>query len=247
MELLDGQTLKHRIGERPAAPSTTCSNWAFTSPTRSMRRTRAASSTATSSRRTSSSPAAARPRCWISASPSSRRATRKRRGDSGVTIAAAEHHRPRRDGRHGRVHVAGAGARARPRRAHRSLFVRRRAVRDGDGHAAVHRHDVGGDLRRDPGQVAGVRGAAQSVAARRAGTHHQQGAREGSPAALSARVRHAERPQASPARHVGEPGDSGGGKHLRPRSATSVPAPTSVPSSQPPSPRLLAGAAGLSP
>ena len=35
--------------------------------------------------------------------------------------------------RHGGLHVAGAGARQRARRAHRSVLVRRRALRDGDG------------------------------------------------------------------------------------------------------------------
>ena len=44
---------------------------------------------------------------------------------------------------HGRVHVARAGARRRARRAHRSLLVRRRAVRDGDRPAGVRGRDAG--------------------------------------------------------------------------------------------------------
>ena len=57
----------------------------------------------------------------------------------------------RRDGdRHGRLHVARAGARAADRRAHRPVLARHGALPDGDRRAAVPGRDVGGGLRRDP-------------------------------------------------------------------------------------------------
>ena len=47
-----------------------------------------------------------------------------------------------------RLHVAGAGPGAGPRRPHRSVLVRRGAVRNGDRRAAVSRRQPGADLRR---------------------------------------------------------------------------------------------------
>ncbi len=52
--------------------------------------------------------------------------------------------------RHGALHVAGAGARAADRRAHRSVLARRRALPDGDRRAAVPGRHVGGGVRGDP-------------------------------------------------------------------------------------------------
>ena len=64
MELLEGQTLKHRIAQSPSR-RTRFWSWASSLPMRWTRRTRRASSIATSSRRTSSSPVADRQRFWI--------------------------------------------------------------------------------------------------------------------------------------------------------------------------------------
>ena len=52
-------------------------------------------------------------------------------------------------GRHGRLHVARAGARRGSRRPQRPLLVRRRPARDGDGPAGVPGQHHGGGLRRD--------------------------------------------------------------------------------------------------
>ena len=48
-------------------------------------------------------------------------------------------HQPRRSNRNRGLHVARAGEGQRTRCAHRSVFLRRRAVRNGDGHRAIPR------------------------------------------------------------------------------------------------------------
>ena len=52
--------------------------------------------------------------------------------------------------RHGRLHVARAGARRGPRRPDRRLLLRRGALRDGHRPPALHRQHVGDHLRGDP-------------------------------------------------------------------------------------------------
>ena len=70
----------------------------------------------------------------------------------------------------GRLHVAGAGAREGAGRAHRPVFLRRGAVRDGDGHAAVSRRKLGRDLQCDSGRGACCPGASESRSSSRIGT-----------------------------------------------------------------------------
>ena len=66
MELLEGQTLKQRIGKQAMEMDVAYSSWPSRSRTRSMPPTPKASSIATSSRPIFLSPSATRPRCWIS-------------------------------------------------------------------------------------------------------------------------------------------------------------------------------------
>ena len=108
---------------------------------------------------------------------------------------------PGHDAGHGRLHVAGAGAGEGTGCAHRFVFLRRRALRDGDGHAAVSRRKFGGDLQSDSGRGAHSGGAAESRRAGRAGTDHQQGTGERPQPALSARGRYANRSAAAEAGH----------------------------------------------
>ncbi len=107
---------------------------------------------------------------------------------------------PRHGHRHRRVHVARAGARRGPRRAHRRLLLRRRPLRDGHGPPAVLRRHVGRHLRRDPEQGAGLARQAQSRAARGARAHRQHGAREGPGPALPERGRAEDGPETPQAR-----------------------------------------------
>ena len=58
---------------------------------------------------------------------------------------------PGTDGGHGGLHVAGAGAGERTRCAHRPVFFRRGAVRDGDRRSAVSWRKFGSDLQGDSG------------------------------------------------------------------------------------------------
>ena len=82
----------------------------------------------------------------------------------GVTITSPGvlSDRSRPDDGHGRLHVAGAGARRRARRAHGHLLVRRRDLRDGHGGAAVPGRDDRHHLRRHPEQDAGAGEHAES-------------------------------------------------------------------------------------
>lgn len=64
-------------------------------------------------------------------------------------------------------------ARAKELGAHRSVFFRRRAIRDGHRHAAVPRRQLGRDFQGDSGFVARSRLAAESGYAAGTGTHHQ--------------------------------------------------------------------------
>ena len=89
--------------------------------------------------------------------------------------------------RHRRLHVAGAGTWRGSGRAHGSLLIWRRALRDDDRPRAIHRSDVRPRLRRDPSRHAGGTRAAQPRGAGRPRAHHQQGAREGSRSSLSKR------------------------------------------------------------
>ena len=82
MELLEGQTLKHRIEGRPCRDGRAARLGESRLPTRWMPRTRRASCIGTSSRRTFSSPAAGRRRFWISAWRNSSRSGRGSRSRS---------------------------------------------------------------------------------------------------------------------------------------------------------------------
>ena len=111
---------------------------ASTSPTRSTRPTAKESSTATSNRPTFSSPSAATPKFSTSALPSRVRLATVHYGDAGRNSvsdddcgsASGRSDQPRRCGRHGRLYVARAGSRQGTRRAHRSVFVWRGALRN---------------------------------------------------------------------------------------------------------------------
>ena len=107
---------------------------------------------------------------------------------------------PRHGHRHGRLHVARAGARRAPRRPHRRLLLRRRALRDGDRPAALFRQHLGRHLRRDPEPGAGLARDAQPGAAGGARTHRQHRPREGPRPALPERRGAEDRPEAPQAR-----------------------------------------------
>ena len=128
-----------RAGPRRHRPAPSPMPW--------MPRTARASSIATSSRRTSSSRRAGR-RFWISGwrrrRPDQRRSTSPARPTRSVRGAAD---RSRQHGGDGVVHVAGAGPRAAVGRPHGSVLVRRGALRNGDGHAAISRGQPGSHFR----------------------------------------------------------------------------------------------------
>jgi serine/threonine protein kinase len=100
-----------------------------------------------------------------------------------------------------RLHVAGAGARRRTGCAHRSVQLRRGAVRDGDGEGGLHRRDDGHDSRGDSEPSADAASAVNPRIPREAGQHHRQGAGEGSRPALSACVGNARGFEAAEAGH----------------------------------------------
>ena len=108
---------------------------------------RRASSIATSSPPTFSSPSADTPRFSTSVWPRwrPRRAPPARLASTNsatATIDRTASHQPRHHARHRRLHVARAGARQGTRRAHRSVLLRRRALRDGHGPAALPRRKL---------------------------------------------------------------------------------------------------------
>ncbi len=98
-------------------------------------------------------------------------------------------HEPGHDARHGRLHVARAGAGREARRAQRPVLLRRRALRDGDGPAGVRR------AARRPSTFDAIlhgtprRAPINPALAGRARPHHRQGARKGPPPALPDRRR----------------------------------------------------------
>ena len=118
------------------------------SPTRSRPLTRPAWSTATSSPRTSCSRGRARS-CSTSAwrACSTRWSPRSLRGTFARTIRRPRHERPSRDAA---VHGARAAARRGGRCAHRSVRVRRGALRDADRQPGVRRRLRGRARRGDP-------------------------------------------------------------------------------------------------
>ncbi len=76
-------------------------------------------------------------------------------------------------------------------RSYGSVFLWRRALRNGHRHTPVSRRQHGGDLRIDPAQGPRACRAPQSRSSPEAGRDYQQGARERPQPALSARRRHA--------------------------------------------------------
>ena len=182
MELLDGTTLRRRLRTAPLPIDDRCSTSACRSPTPSTPRTRAASI----HRDIKSANIFVTERGQVKMldfglAKLTHRARRRRRSVSGHDARVTDQ-RPTTGQTLGTlvVHVARAGARRRARRAQRPVLVRRRALRDGDRPRAVHRPDVGADLRRDPAPARRRGRAAQPAGARRARSHHRQGAREGS-------------------------------------------------------------------
>ena len=88
------------------------------------------------------------------------------------------------DAGHGGVHVAGAGARRRAGRADGPVLFWRRAVRDGDRQTAVSGQHLGGHLQCDSQQSTDAADTIESRTASEAGRDHQQGAGEGPQTAL---------------------------------------------------------------
>ena len=103
-------------------------------------------------------------------------------------------------GRHGRLHVARAGARRGARRAHRPVLVRRGALRNGrpgrkaftGSTTAVIFHAI---LNRAPLPALRI----NPLMPARTRRHHRQGAREGPAPAIQQRGRYARRPEADEA------------------------------------------------
>ena len=136
MELLEGETLQQRLTRGPLDVGDRRGHHARRSSMRSTPRTPRASCIATSSPRTSSSPTRG-PKILdfglAKAVPRPLQPTDATQADQAARVAA---HGRGRDGRNGRLHVAGAAARPAARREQRSLLARARAVRDGDGASA---------------------------------------------------------------------------------------------------------------
>ena len=123
-------------------------------------------------------------------------------GDTALPTAMAEEHltSPGTAHRNGRLHVARAGPGRAARRSDRHLFLRRRSLRDGDGPTAVSGPDDGGHIRSDPEQNAGLPRQAQPGAAGGARAHRQHGPRKGPGPPLPEHRRPEDRPEAPQAR-----------------------------------------------
>ena len=108
MELLEGETLRDRLGTGAAEARRAARPRDARSPTRSRPRTRAGSSTATSSRPTSSSRSAGRPSSSTSGWPSARTAADEVRRKHGAAHrdGRGAPDEPRHGDRDGRLHVA---------------------------------------------------------------------------------------------------------------------------------------------
>ena len=112
---------------------------------------------------------------------------------------------------HGRLHVAGAGAGEGAGRADGPLLVRGRALRDGDGGAAVRGGEHGGAPGGDLHPGAGGPGTVQRPGAGGAGADHREGDGEGPDPALPERFGDAGGPAAAATRHDSGPGEPDGG------------------------------------
>ena len=151
MECLDRPDAQAHDSRSPLRPRAALEALASRSPMRSRPRTPRALCTATSNRRTCSLPIAAMPRSSTSGWQKSRAPPRRppaiRKLDGGC-------HRHRLDqsrngSRHRRLYVAGADSRERSRWAYRSVFLRRRALRDGYWRHAISGRDLGSDYGCD--------------------------------------------------------------------------------------------------
>ncbi len=109
-------------------------------------------------------------------------------GDDAPGDADAEYG-DRDDPRHRALHGAGAGGRARGRRARRHLGAGSRDLRDGDGHAAVRRWVAGVDHRRDSQGHAARSFVAAGAPSDRAGSHRYPLPRERTRRSLAERRR----------------------------------------------------------
>ena len=144
-----------------------------------------------------------------------------------LTRHRALHQHGGHDGRHHRVHVARAGARRDARSAHRSVLVRRRALRDGDGPPEFPGPHDGGHLRRHPQPRAGA-AAARSTRELPAELDRiiSKALEKDRDAALPDGRRHARRSAAAAARLGIASGDAPG---ERDRTLPATPSPSSYP------------------
>ena len=126
--------------------------------------------------------------------------------------ALLEHGRHHR--RHHRLHVARAGARRGSGPADRPVFVRRRALRDGDRPPELPGPHDRGRLRRHPQSRPRAAERDQPRAAERPGSDHRQGARKGTRPALPDRCR-PEGGSAAPAARLGHASRVGRGWRRR--------------------------------